>query len=509
MKVSLETARLEQIYERALQQSERIYEQGRCRVIRVENLLLQDDNDTLHEQLAESDQQIESLETEQGEIVRGFTEATEELHYAQNGLRVNARDIENYKAELHALSSVSADSTKLLTEKLALTRELSSLKPEMEHLRSQAATHQSALAEKLSLQRELTSVQVELETERRALQRTKAKDSKATQDDAKALSQLEDLRKELAKEKREAQNRDREARKKGTEWEGQKTILESKLDAFRNKLRSTKEQLKETQKDLETAQKAARNMESAQARPAPNPRKRSIARFDPDMTIGTPGDRPAAKRNKNSSTLPGDKSAFSITPFLNRTSTFIAPDSPEESEAETSAQPTEQQPTVTLPVTISTAPSEAPSPTQTQTQTIPLKKAKEPASKKTSTNRVLKETTAPRANLLSSFASRKSGNSTKSVSLPRVAEESDEENQPTNRSNPVLKKKQKILGTQRKSLFDDDEEEPPARARAVRTLGIRGGGGPLISLAAKPRSLAEFSPLKKDRNVAAEGVQAS
>ena len=42
---------------------------------------------------------------------------------------------------------------------------------------------------------------------------------------------------------------------------------------------------------------------------------------DADATIGTPGDALPAKRGKRgSTTLPGNKSAFSLTPFLSRTS---------------------------------------------------------------------------------------------------------------------------------------------------------------------------------------------
>ena len=402
------------------------------------------------------------------------------------------------------MNSVSSDSTKLLTEKLALAREVATLKPEIEHLRSQYALSQNVLAEKLTLQRELSTVQVELETERRAVQRTKANISKSTEVDLKLETQIEDLKKEVAKERREAQKIERESRKQATEWESQKTILESKLDAFRNKLRSTKEQLKETQKELEENQssKAAQRLEQVSIKSTiANPRKRQTAHFDPDATIGTPGHNGvhAAKRAKTSA-VPGDKSTFSITPFLNRT-VSILPDTPDADEQQKKLEDVEKPTKVD---------SEQGSPTRSKQ---PKPRKAQAASTRVKGSRVLQETKAnPKAN----GKVRKGKNSPvrKPSGLAKVTEEGDDENEEVvdsiselaKAAKPAVIKKQKILG-QRKSLFDeDDAEETKSRARTVGLLGasrglrIRGGGGlGPISLGGKGKALAEFSPLKKDR----------
>ena len=247
------------------------------------------------------------------------------------------------QAELNSMNGMSMDATKLLTEKLAMARELSTLKPEVDHLRSQVAVHQSLLAEKLSLQRQLNTFQVELEMEKRATQRALAKEGKSHEHDTRLEDQLEELRREVAKERRERQKVEREAQKELADWEGKKTILEGRLDAFRNKLRLTKDQLKEAQNEPHTAQttaQAARVLAPADAnieKQSRNPRKRSAGKLDKDAIIGTPGDLPVAKKSKKASTLPGDKSTFSITPFLNRTAS-VPPELPlldrEENEGE-------------------------------------------------------------------------------------------------------------------------------------------------------------------------------
>lgn len=492
---SLTTIHCDQAYQCAVKESQRIYEEEQSRNLRLQQLLLAHENDALKEQLAELEAQWEDLENQKEDAQERLDQLDAELQRAQSDLRARTREADRYKAELHAMNTVTTDSTKILTEKLALAREVATLKPEIDHLRSQAALNQNILAEKLALERELNSLQVELETERRALQRTKANASKATEADLKLASQLEELKKDLAKERREGQRMEREARKQATEWESQKAILESKLDAFRNKLRSTKEQLKETQKELEENQELkAQSSSSALV----NRRKRQTAHFDPDASIGTPGNNGvhAAKRLRTS-TLPGDKSTFSITPFLNKTVSILL-DTPDASEQE------KPDHGATSPI----AGGEQASP-------IHLKQAKArklPAtSGKKKESHVLQETnTASRANRITRKGSI-SPTKKKPFNLPKVMEEGNGENEgtapsePSRASRPAVKKKQKILG-QRKSLFDDnDAEETKRRARTVgmlgtsRGLGLRGGGLASISLGTKGKPLTEFSPLKKDR----------
>lgn len=257
---------------------------------------------------------------------------------------------------------------------------MSTLKPELEHLRSQDASYQNTLSEKLALQRQVTTLQVELETANHALQRALAKETESkTQDaaysaqieelrslwntekrereilekeakkaetyetesktqDAAHLAEIEELRSLWNKEKRERERLEEEAKKAETDWEARKSVLDDKLNQFRNKLKTTKEKLKDTEGELQKAQAAAAaavpravaNVEPGRKldKPARNVRKRPAAQMDPDSAIGTPGEGMAAKRGKRaSSTVPGDKSTFSITPYLNRTAS-VAPESP-------------------------------------------------------------------------------------------------------------------------------------------------------------------------------------
>ena len=234
------------------------------------------------------------------------------------------------KTELASLHGATMNSTNLLTEKLALARELSSLRPENDHLRSQAASHQALLAEKLSLQRQVNTLQVELDNEKRSVRRTIAKECKEQEEDTKLDSQVESLRIDLSKERKERQKADRDAQRKSAELESKLIAAESRSECFKDKLKTTKDLLKETRSELRGF-RSANSRASAHGPVAttnlPNPRKRVAARMDDQTMIGTPGDAQARKRDRKVSSMVGDKSTFSITPFLNRTAT-VAPESP-------------------------------------------------------------------------------------------------------------------------------------------------------------------------------------
>lgn len=510
---SIRSAHLELAYERALRQAERIYEEERERALRVQLLLLEHENDELQEQAEWDEEDQQRMEETHEELHVHFSEIEAELHQTQMELKARLRELDHLRTEVNALNAASADATKILSEKLALARELNILKPEVEHLKSQASTQQKLLSEKLALQRELGSIQVELETEKRTVQRIKSQEKSSAREDSALTGEIEDLKKELTRSHRDAQKQDRENRKKTVEWEGEKEILEGKLDAFRNKLRSTKDQVKEAQDEIEKlqAEKMAQSAEMTKVRlngpQATNVKKRNIARFDPDMTIGTPGHGgPAAKKQRFSVNV-GDKSNFSITPFLNRTLSIL-PESPTEEEdkpererePETHHQPGGAAEERDAPKTKATKPKPERLPREKK-QSAVITKANKLAPLKETPNTKVKTKPLQLASLVEESSDVDSDQELEAgASGKENAAQSDRST--LNRDTTESKKQSKPL-TKRTNIFD---EEDNAVAPKVRGLG-RGpvGGGVLgrISLKAKPagqgKTLAEFSPLKKDR----------
>lgn len=534
------------------------------------------------------------------------------------------------------MNGVNMDSTKLLTEKLSLSRELATLKPEIEHLRTQAAYQQTILSEKLALQRQVSTLEVELETEKRGSKRTIEK-TKYKEREAELQQQVDDLQKELARQKREREIARKEAEKEiemqrraaeensskeresgmqqrldelrtelsremreaekarkdiekdleaelrswkraaekksngkggdlvlqqqleelqnalaqekrenGRAWkeaernlsasETRHTVLESKLDQMRTKLVLTKQELKECQTELSKAHAAAVEMSSMQEPNilAKNPRKRAVMEVT-DIAIGIPnrvgirGKKPAIKRGRVDPAILGEKSMFSITPYLNRTISIAPEDTAQNERDETVVdegvhdrshtaddQPGDENKEESLANGMS--PSAPPK---------PKARNKHVGRKVTMEKEVLGESSQT-LNIEKPVAKKRRAIST----LERVMEEAGDENvvcdeAPSSATADIVrsdvsriakagpkkveeaepkKKKRKLLGGA-KTLFDEEDGEATKRPTKVnlgppRLLskgGFAGRGSTMKNSIAAVGQIGGFSPLKKDR----------
>lgn len=395
-----------------------------------------------------------------------------------------------------------------MTEKLGLSRELSSVKDELEHLRSQSESYQTLLTEKLSLERQLSSLEVELDTAKRALERARAKDASQKEEDGSTRAQLEALNKELTRERTERVQTEKEATKRAAEWDTERANLESQLDAFRNELPQARHQSGDVRGGTQ-GQGLKPELQSDEANEGQRrqSRKRSIPHFDPDMTIGTPGDINHPKKTKLSSA--GDKSMFSITPFLNRTSMSLGSQIEDSSSSGSDGDIRPKSP-------------------KKHDSTVGVKRdgpVKQKASRpkpQRATGSASQESRTSNSNQRQQTRIR--GSSSISA-LEKVPEENDhdtetleadtlkfESSSKGDAQKPKVKR-QKFLGASReKTLFDEDElldESHKARRPGLgngRSLGMRGGIH--LTTAKNPRrgealgeigGLPEFSPLKKNK----------
>ena len=405
---------------------------------------------------------------------------------------------------------VSTESTKILTEKLALSREISVLKPELEHLRAQHRSNQGLFAEKLSLQRDLNAVRVELDTERRALHRAISKDEGRSAKDAQLESEIEGLRAELLKERKERLSIERQAQKAAADSDNQTALLESKIENFRSKLKNGKDQLKETQLQLENHRKELDNLGKERNMDVHrNTRKRSIMQFEGDDAMGTPDGLPAVKRQKRGSTLPGDKSNFSITPFLNRTMS-LAPDTPENLQPGNADKSIQPQANLHQKSSNMRLERESTSTKETIKKQNPGTKARETSGARKGSrqvqsklDKVREEDEEPNPDLATVEA--------ECSAQPKKSMSMDDETAKSSKA-MLPKKKRRALGNALgKTLFDDDEGGSAVndsrggidelKFTMTKRVGLgpkttlQGGKGSVRSLA----SFGDFSPLKKDR----------
>lgn len=372
---------------------------------------------------------------------------------------------------------------------------------------------------KAKLEESLENLQADLEREKKAAARI----AKRADGNEKADDEAEDLHQELTKEKKERVRAQKAAQQAADEFEAQKATLDDKLNQFRTKLKSTKDKLKETEAELAAARQggvggAAAPAKKASAKPAAakaNPKKRNAAQFDADATnLGTPGDGPAAKRGKKATAGVGDKSTFSITPFLNKTASVIQDDDEAGSDAEASPvaakkkQPLAQQPASNTNVPPKKAPAQR------------KPKAKPMLEMVTEENEPDQEN-ARLAQTLKVKTKTTDGSDKPADPAKKKIRKSLADFATFNKEPEVEKKKKRKLGGLGKTLFDEEEEAAaPTKAFGAgnrslfgaKGFGLLGGkkggvgssflgGGKTGStlLTAADGSGFQFSPLKKAR----------
>lgn len=469
------------------------------RQLAVQLLIAQHDIDQLGELLAQEEVRSDGFEAAVTANLSRAQTAEARVQHVEHMLRETEAEMGTLRAESRALQLSAADSEAFLTEKLALTRELSTLRPQIEHWKQQAQDSERLLAEKLELQRSLSDAQCEAENFRRdakralakrrntgveiaqeeevaMLKRDLAREKRArlrAEEAASVTTPLqvggEDIRTEWAREKRARQNaeeelealrqeREREkqgrikaeraSRKVAEDAEATKATLDEKLGQFRNKLKTTKEKLKETQAELAAllaSNAAAKSTAAARSTTAANPKKRPIAAasWDADATtLGTPGDgNPAATKRGRKAAPPGvgDKSTFSITPFLNRTTTILPEDSPviEEAADEEMEESVEAQPN--SPILAKKVPL-------TQISTNTKKSAAAPPQRKT-------------------------GGASKKTALDAVVEE-DDDHVGIGQENAIVHQKTKTIKTKVVDGSGDEEEAPAKKEKRKKRKSL-------------------------------------
>lgn len=278
----------------------------------------------------------------------------------------------------------------MLSEKLSLSRELTTLKLELEHLRSQVAHQQTAIAEKLALERQLNMVEVELAAEKRAREQQTAlsESNKATEDELRRklkeaekcsiaekqekenlqqeleaatsaarpgqvnqkveqslTKRLREMEKMTLAEKQEKERMRKESEVALSEAQAHHEMLEQRIDTLKSKLRNTQEELKAVRSEL-VHSRPAKVMAGPAARAggskAQTSRKRRVEELSMnDMSIGTPDDiargRRPPKKKALEQTLVGEKSLFSITPFLTKSKTLSVDDAVAEEDEDDEA----------------------------------------------------------------------------------------------------------------------------------------------------------------------------
>ncbi|KAK8124569.1 ribosomal RNA large subunit methyltransferase J [Apiospora kogelbergensis] len=359
----------------------------------------------------------------------------------------------------------------------------------------------------------------ELQAEKRRAKKVQSKASDNTVE-ADLRTQLEDIEKKLAAEQKQKEKLRHQSQESLIEAEARNDALEKKLEKMRTKTRDIQAELKQCQSELRKAQKPKPTIsEEIAAKTAGRQafKKRKVHDIGADeisqISIATPNadERPRKgpkKRFVPEPSLVGEKSTFSITPFLNRGKTAMDSALEEDDElGDTSIIPQQfannpgahiasvltsdgdDDDAHSLPEQTEPAPAEAEKPlaevksrgrpkkaladapsARKNSQTKP-KTALKKASKVTKLAQVAEEgevsggqenvvdTAAEKTQAAKSNDAVPEDTSTESATVPKGEE-------------PKKKKKRKVLGST-KTLFDEDgeEEEAPVPAPKAQLKG--------------------------------------
>jgi 21S rRNA (uridine2791-2'-O)-methyltransferase len=306
-----------------------------ARKLRVECQIFETDNELLRLQCERLDNDAVESAQLQDSLNQQLLHANDEIKSLQSSLRMNNRTMQGIKVcytlclsdcDTRVLNCSQGDLTKnhkssdyeqISADKLALSKEISALKLEIGHLKNQTSSYQTLVSEKQALERQLNSFEIQMEDERRAFERNKANGSTAGDETRR---QLKSLQEELKNEIEDKRRLEKEEREKSAAWENEKKALEERLQTVRKQLRNAKDKLKEYRESESNPHILSRPSQGRQSSLSQRDSSlgHSINSFDADMTIATPGAIRTTADPKRQIAAPGEKSTFSITPYLNR-----------------------------------------------------------------------------------------------------------------------------------------------------------------------------------------------
>ncbi|KAL4901963.1 hypothetical protein BDW74DRAFT_169912 [Aspergillus multicolor] len=312
--MALATAHFERDFGRTHAHTIQVLEAERGRTHRMERLLLRIEIENL--QMLVNQRGLELIQARETEANTrlDLEEAVRELDRLKNLTQASSREIDNLRHELASLNTIASDTQKLKAEKVHLTKEVSSIRSEVEELRSQNASANALLTEKQEMSLQLNALELQLENEKRALERALTKESQQIDEVAALTIRLNEARRELELARGYIQE--------GIQQKGSALANSSPSSRGRKGINQNLRTLKDCHlEDTPVQQQEGWSTTITKKVPiadGPHPQK-VTSRLHSDLIIATPGAVRAQPQQKPLTTLPGDKSSFSITPFLNRT----------------------------------------------------------------------------------------------------------------------------------------------------------------------------------------------
>ncbi|KAM0668445.1 hypothetical protein ACQRIU_002007 [Beauveria bassiana] len=300
---------LDHIYREGLHHAELINRNESERRSSLKVLALRDANAALEHLVSEKELHILYLEKTLQKMKLDLSENKQRSSQLESGLHNQRSEIRFLKANIENMNSSVKMSAGALHDNVTLTRELDSLRQELEQLKLQLASHEATVASNGELRRRINSLEVDLENEMRSRLRAQQMDDKGVISDLR--SKLQKCENKLNTEKEENENLKQELTDSRRETEHQQehlTIMRLKHKELQSTLKGAQADLQQTQCELSKARETSTDLTKEPHTKAPK----------------TPGNESISDLRQHRRRAPehaqlGEKSKFSITPFLNKT----------------------------------------------------------------------------------------------------------------------------------------------------------------------------------------------
>ncbi|KAL4814180.1 hypothetical protein BDW67DRAFT_166322 [Aspergillus spinulosporus] len=311
-RMGLTTAHLEKDFYHVHAHTVQILDTERSRVQRMEQLLLRIENENLQSQLNQAGLDLIQAKEAESDIRLELKRTTREFDLLKNVAQASSREIDNLRHELASLSAIASDTQKLQAEKVRLTKEVSSIRSEVDQLRSQSTSASALLAENQAITQQLNEIKIQLENEKRAHERALAEQAQQEEDVRALTTKLEVARQELELARRHGHY--------NTQQKGSTSPVSSEnRGTDKDMVALNDRHLEDTPVQQREGWSTTTTIKVPTERAAESYPRKLTSHLQSELTIATPGAICMHTKQKQFSTLPGDKSSFSITPFLNRT----------------------------------------------------------------------------------------------------------------------------------------------------------------------------------------------
>ncbi|KAM3516599.1 hypothetical protein NHJ13051_009756, partial [Beauveria bassiana] len=325
---------LDHVYREGLHHAELINRNESERRFSLKVLALRDANAALEHLVSEKELHILYLEKTLQKMKLDLSETKQRSSQLESGLHNQRSEIRFLKANIENMNSSVKMSAGALHDNVTLTRELDSLRQELEQLKLQLASHEATVASNGELRRRINSLEVDLENEMRSKLRAQQMDDKGVISDLR--SKLQKCETKLNTEKEENENLKQELTDSRREIEHQQehlTIMRLKHKELQSTLKDAQADLQQSQCELSRARETSTDLTKEPHTKAPKVRLPQVIMEPPistvetcldDMDIQTPGNESISDLRQHRRRAPehaqlGEKSKFSITPFLNKT----------------------------------------------------------------------------------------------------------------------------------------------------------------------------------------------